>query len=119
MHVLTWRVLCVFVPIMCRSVCVVANYLFPQGRVVSGDKAALEEARPSRAHACACAAHRYVLRRVLTHCVFVSAQVQKAATAAGALKAQMVAVSGAFHTSRMDSAAEALKAVMAQARPSR
>jgi hypothetical protein len=59
---------------------------------------------------------RYVLTRV---CLCVSAQVQKAATAAGALKAQMVAVSGAFHTSRMDAAAEALKAVMAQARPSR
>jgi hypothetical protein len=42
--------------------------------------------------------------------------VQKAATAAGALKAQIVAVSGAFHTSRMNSAAEALKAVMAEAR---
>lgn len=65
-----------------------ANYLFPQGRVVSGDKVALEE-------------------------------VQKAATAAGALKAQMVAVSGAFHTSRMDSAAEALKAVMAEVCDSR
>jgi hypothetical protein len=53
MHVLTWR--CVFVRFCAdhhhgvSSVCVVANYLFPQGRVVSGDKAALEEARPSRA----------------------------------------------------------------------
>jgi [acyl-carrier-protein] S-malonyltransferase len=59
----------------------VANYLFPQGRVVSGDKDALEV-------------------------------VQKAAAAAGALKVQMVAVSGAFHTSRMDPAADALKQVL-------
>lgn len=27
------------------TVCIVANYLFPKGRVVSGDKVALEEAR--------------------------------------------------------------------------
>ena len=60
-----------------------ANYLFPQGRVVSGDKAVLEE----------------VLAK---------------ATTAGALQAKMLAVSGAFHTSRMASAAEALKAVLAE-----
>jgi [acyl-carrier-protein] S-malonyltransferase len=51
-------------------VCQIANYLFPQGRVVSGDKAALEE-------------------------------VTRLATAKGALKCATVAVSGAFHTSRM------------------
>ena len=60
-----------------------ANYLFPQGRVVSGDKAVLED----------------VLLK---------------ATTAGALQAKMLAVSGAFHTSRMASAAEALKAVLAE-----
>ena len=60
-----------------------ANYLFPQGRVVSGDKAVLED----------------VLAK---------------ATAAGALTAKMLAVSGAFHTSRMASAAAALKAVLAE-----
>jgi [acyl-carrier-protein] S-malonyltransferase len=69
---------------MLRSaVCCVANYLFPQGRVVSGDKAVLED----------------VLAK---------------ATTAGALQAKMLAVSGAFHTSRMASAAEALKAVLAE-----
>ena len=67
----------------CSAVCCVANYLFPQGRVVSGDKAVLED----------------VLAK---------------ATAAGALQAKMLAVSGAFHTSRMASAAEALKAVLAE-----
>ena len=68
---------------MSRStVCSVANYLFPQGRVCSGDRSALEE-------------------------------VQKSASAAGALKVAMVAVSGAFHTSRMDSAAAALRDVLA------
>ena len=66
-----------------RAVCSVANYLFPQGRVVSGDKAVLED----------------VLAKV---------------TAAGALQAKMLAVSGAFHTSRMASAAEALKSVLAE-----
>ena len=43
-------------------------------------------------------------------------EVQRLAAAGGALKVQMVAVSGAFHTSRMDPAAEALKKVMAEAR---
>ena len=65
------------------TVCSVANFLFPQGRVVSGDKSALEE-------------------------------VQKSAAAAGALKVQMVAVSGAFHTQRMASAAAALKEALAK-----
>merc|ERR1719199_2305113 len=50
--------------------CQLANFLFPQGRVCSGHKDALDE-------------------------------VQKLATAAGALKAQAVAVSGAFHTGLM------------------
>lgn len=59
------------------SVCIVANYLFPQGRVLSGHKDALEEA-------------------------------QKLATARGALKAVAVAVSGAFHTSLMKPAKDAL-----------
>ena len=63
------------------SVCVVANLLFPQGRVVSGHKDALEEA-------------------------------QRLATAKGALKAVPVAVSGAFHTSLMAPAREALTAVL-------
>eukprot|EP00890_Picochlorum_soloecismus_P003879 jgi/Picsp_1/4492/NSC_06713-R1_malonyl :acp acyltransferase len=59
------------------KVCQVANFLFPQGRVVSGHKAALEE-------------------------------VQKLATKKGALKAVPVAVSGAFHTSLMSPARDAL-----------
>lgn len=59
------------------KVCQVANYLFPQGRVVSGHKTALEEA-------------------------------QKLATTKGALKAVPVAVSGAFHTSLMAPARDAL-----------
>lgn len=59
------------------KVCQVANYLFPQGRVVSGHKAALEE-------------------------------VQQLATKKGALKAVPVAVSGAFHTSLMSPARDAL-----------
>ena len=59
------------------KVCQIANYLFPQGRVVSGHKAALEEA-------------------------------QKLATTKGALKAVPVAVSGAFHTSLMAPARDAL-----------
>jgi len=59
----------------------IANYLFPQGRVVSGDKTVLTE-------------------------------VQKMATDKGALKVQFVFVSGAFHTARMQSAREALEAVL-------
>lgn len=59
------------------KVCQVANMLFPQGRVVSGHKVALDEC-------------------------------QKLATAKGALKAQAVAVSGAFHTPLMQSASDAL-----------
>ena len=59
----------------------IANYLFPQGRVVSGDKTAL-------------------------------ARVEKKAQAEGALKVAYLAVSGAFHTSRMDSAAENLRTVL-------
>lgn len=62
-------------------VCQVANYLFPQGRVISGHKEALEEA-------------------------------QKLASARGALKAVPVAVSGAFHTSLMDPAKDALSAAL-------
>ena len=62
-------------------VCAVANHLFPQGRVVSGDKAALEE-------------------------------VTRLATAKGAMKCAQVAVSGAFHTSRMSSARDALVEVL-------
>lgn len=63
------------------TVCQVANHLFPQGRVVSGHKTALEE-------------------------------VQKLATNKGALKAQAVAVSGAFHSPLMKSAYDALKEVL-------
>lgn len=59
------------------KICQVANYLFPQGRVISGHKTALEEAR-------------------------------KLATTKGALKAVPVAVSGAFHTSLMAPARDAL-----------
>lgn len=65
------------------TVCQIANYLFPQGRVVSGHKDALEE-------------------------------VQKLATNKGALKAQAVAVSGAFHSPLMKSAYDALKTVLAE-----
>jgi hypothetical protein len=60
----------------------VANYLFPTGRVVSGDADALEE-------------------------------VQRLATEAGAMKTAKVAVSGAFHTTRMASASEALRTALA------
>ena len=63
------------------TVCQLANYLFPNGRVISGHVRALDEA-------------------------------QKLATSMGALKAQKVAVSGAFHTSLMASAGEALEAVL-------
>lgn len=111
------------------TVCAVANYLFPQGRVVSGDKAALEEARTSaRARASERGASDAPRRRPdpcarvssppthpLPHPKPVSPQVLRGATAAGALKAQLVAVSGAFHTSRMDAAAAALKAATAGA----
>ena len=65
------------------SVCQMANYLFPKGRVVSGTITALDEA-------------------------------QKIATAKGALKAQRVAVSGAFHTPLMSSASEALEKVLGE-----
>lgn len=65
------------------TVCQVANYLFPQGRVVSGHKDALEE-------------------------------VQKLATNKGALKAQAVAVSGAFHSPLMKTAYDALKGVLTE-----
>ena len=58
-------------------VCQMANYLFPQGRVVSGHNKALEH-------------------------------LAKLATAKGALKAQKVAVSGAFHTPLMQSASDNL-----------
>lgn len=64
-----------------ECVCTVANYLFPQGRVVSGDKDALNE-------------------------------VTRLASDAGALKCAQVAVSGAFHTSRMSSARDALVEVL-------
>mmetsp|Transcript_12728 Transcript_12728/g.21593 ORF Transcript_12728/g.21593 Transcript_12728/m.21593 type:complete len:534 (+) Transcript_12728:133-1734(+) len=63
------------------SVCQLANFLFPQGRVVSGHNDAL-------------------------------AEVQQLATAKGALKAQSLAVSGAFHTPLMQSAREAVEAVL-------
>ncbi|XRB13140.1 malonyl-CoA-acyl carrier protein transacylase [Pseudoscourfieldia marina] len=65
-------------------VCQLANFLFPQGRVVSGHKTCLE-------------------------------QVQTKATAKGALKAQYVAVSGAFHSPLMQSAAEALRKALMEA----
>merc|ERR1712159_75015 len=64
------------------SVCQMANYLFPKGRVVSGTITALDEA-------------------------------QKIATAKGALKAQRVAVSGAFHTPLMQSASDNLENALA------
>jgi len=66
-------------------VCDITNYLFPQGRVVSGDKEALDA-------------------------------VQQAAQAAGAIKVAALAVSGAFHTARMDSASQALREALAQAK---
>eukprot|EP00198_Chlamydomonas_reinhardtii_P012419 XP_001701756.1 predicted protein [Chlamydomonas reinhardtii] len=59
------------------SVCQVANYLFPQGRVVSGHRDVLEVVRAG-------------------------------ALAAGALKATILAVSGAFHTPLMAPAREQL-----------
>jgi len=63
-------------------VCQMANYLFPQGRVVSGHNKALD--------------HLATL-----------------ATAKGALKAQRVAVSGAFHTPLMQSASDNLSKALA------
>jgi len=63
--------------------CQLANFLFPQGRVCSGHKDALDE-------------------------------VQKLATAKGALKAQAVAVSGAFHTGLMSPAREAVLKVLSE-----
>jgi len=65
-------------------VCEITNFLFPQGRVVSGDKSALEV-------------------------------VQEAAQAAGAIKVATLAVSGAFHTSRMESASQKLREALDQA----
>ena len=65
-------------------VCEITNFLFPQGRVVSGDKAALDG-------------------------------VQRRAQTAGAIKVAPLAVSGAFHTSRMDSASEKLREALAKA----
>jgi len=65
-------------------VCEITNFLFPQGRVVSGDKAALDV-------------------------------VQRRAQTAGAIKVSPLAVSGAFHTSRMDSASEKLREALAKA----
>ena len=65
-------------------VCDITNFLFPQGRVVSGDKAALDI-------------------------------VQQAAQAAGAIKVATLAVSGAFHTARMESASQSLREALAQA----
>jgi len=62
-------------------VCQMANYLFPQGRVVSGHIKALDH-------------------------------LAKLATAKGALKAQKVAVSGAFHTPLMQSASDNLEKVL-------
>jgi len=63
-------------------VCQMANYLFPQGRVVSGHNKALEH-------------------------------LAKLATSKGALKAQQVAVSGAFHTPLMQSASDNLSKALA------
>lgn len=65
------------------TVCRVANYLFPQGRVVSGHTDALQE-------------------------------VAKQALAAGALKAQMLQVSGAFHTPLMAPAKQQLEKVLSE-----
>jgi len=65
-------------------VCDITNFLFPQGRVVSGDKIVLD-------------------------------LVQKNAQAAGAIKAAPLAVSGAFHTSRMDAASEKLREALKNA----
>jgi len=63
-------------------VCQMANYLFPQGRVVSGHNKALDH-------------------------------LAKLATSKGALKAQRVAVSGAFHTPLMQSASDNLEKALA------
>jgi [acyl-carrier-protein] S-malonyltransferase len=65
------------------QICQLANFLFPQGRVASGHKTALDE-------------------------------LQKLATAKGALKAQAVAVSGAFHTPMMAPARENLEKVLSE-----
>jgi len=64
-----------------KVVCQMANYLFPQGRVVSGHNKALDH-------------------------------LAKLATSKGALKAQKVAVSGAFHTPLMQSASDNLEKVL-------
>ncbi|GLC48733.1 hypothetical protein PLESTB_000131000 [Pleodorina starrii] len=65
------------------SVCRLANYLFPQGRVVSGHTDLLD-------------------------------QLKAKATAAGAIKATMLQVSGAFHTSLMEPAREELLQALSQ-----
>lgn len=65
------------------KICQLANFLFPQGRVASGDKKALDE-------------------------------LKNLATANGALKAQAVAVSGAFHTPLMNPAKENLEKVLSE-----
>jgi [acyl-carrier-protein] S-malonyltransferase len=61
----------------------ITNFLFPQGRVLSGDKVALDVA-------------------------------QRRAQAAGAIKVAFLAVSGAFHTKRMESAKEALEKALSE-----
>lgn len=66
------------------TVCQLANFLFPQGRVVSGHSAALKH-------------------------------VAEQAMARGALKAQMLTVSGAFHTRLMQPARDALSKALAAA----
>ena len=66
------------------AVCEITNFLFPQGRVVSGDKTILDV-------------------------------VQQQAQAAGAIKAASLAVSGAFHTSRMNAASDKLREALSQA----
>jgi [acyl-carrier-protein] S-malonyltransferase len=104
-------------------VCVVANYLFPQGRVVSGDKNALEEVtklatakagsslytgvsdwfyRPGPTGGCP------QMDGVLT----AKLREKCRPYSQGALKCTPVAVSGAFHTSRMSSARDALVEVL-------
>lgn len=110
-----------------EAVCQIANYLFPTGRVISGHKAALDEARHKLLHIWTQTVHTTrcpaditpvfdTLSGFVCHeirwCwrvrnVFLL-QVAKLATAAGAMKAVPLAVSGAFHTSLMQPASEAL-----------
>ena len=107
------------------TVCQMANYLFPQGRVVSGERAsgwAVVHGGARLARGCVCAlggppaatllahSHAHTTRCRTGHKEALE-EAQRLATSRGALKAVAVAVSGAFHTSLMQPARDALTEV--------